>query len=354
MFCIYIIIICVSLISAAADKCVSQGIAVSSGNINISVIKDDFPIISWTPISADKSIKYIIYRATSPFLMPNLWRRIATVSGNKKNSIKDFFYKENKTNYYYIEVADDKNNILGRSNISGITISGYQPTIISIPTAYRQATYTRGLNVDFLLTYYVGRLYGTDEISARPMFVDYRIGLWLFTGDFKVVLESEKDFIFNLACGYRYTYLMGDRPLEAAGSSFSFKLGAETGALNSWYIVISKRLLPKTYFHIGYMLGDEDSIYKYFSEYLYKRIKWTSSGSSLFFSLDTTLLPIIRLQVEVIHPTSHPYNPWIIQTNLGRILLGANFKLSFIQYKTGHDLVGIFCFPFTLYPAYKK
>lgn len=317
---------------------------------NLKVKADDFLTLTWTKPSMDStSITYHVYRSSSS---EGPWLKL-----NSKPVVRLKFvdYSTNPGNYYYMVQVEDKvkNTYPGVSNVINEKFSPYSSGQVLTSTPFRNLDPRRGLNIDFLLAYYIGRLYG-ENLYGGKMIADIisPINFLLFSSDIKLVLETERDWPISWAAGYKYTFLFASKKLAPGQSaSLSFQLGQETGSFGSAYAVIGKSFL-QTSVSAGFIQGEDPRILQFLSEYLYNRLDWKLTTTSAYFSIDTRIIPTIRLKIEAVHPLDNPLDPWLIHTNLGQILK-TNFDIAFIKYIDGYDIIGGFWYRFTLIPRDK-
>jgi len=343
---------------------------------NFKVSVKDFISLTWDSPGGDIH-GYNLYRSSSADILGKKINR-KILSNNK---YIDYSAGTGKIHYYQVYALDKEKNLVAFSTPVAGYISPFYSVNIWTPTAFQSKKMSGehligtkylfakkpliGLNTDFILNYYIGRLFGTNERHERQRY-DYitRIGIWLLTGDIKMVLPYLEKQLFSLAIGARYTYMFRDIPQPSPGATptFTVKL-QQSQSLASVYIVMSKSW-TKNALHIGFMEGKEQTVIPHLSEYVFYREGlppdnpttpnriWRDKGQILFFGLNTRMLLRMNLKVEAIYVRNNPLQPWLFNFDIGRFL-PINFQLAYFRYKYGWDILGYFNYRYTFYPPQK-
>lgn len=340
-------------------------------NFNLSV--KDFISLTWdSPGGTFQG--YDIYRSSSPEIFEKkINRRIFP-----KNNYTDYKAGVGEIHYYQVRAVDKEGNTVAISTTVGAYISPFRSGTVWTPTAFQnkkregehlvktkylfQRKPLLGLNIDFILNYYIGRLFGRNKYTADSNRNDYltRVGIWLLTSDMKIVFPYFEKKLFSLAFGGRYTYMFRDIPQPSPGAAPEFVIKpGQSQELPSLYLVVSKGW-RRNALHLGMFWGKEDEIIPQLSEYIYEWYyktqrfpdRWEKTGKMFFAGFHTRLIPKINLKMEVLHPLDNPIDPWLVNIDLGRFL-PANFQLAYFCYKYGWDILGYFNFRYTFYPPQK-
>jgi|GEM_PF-2166904 len=343
-------------------------------NFNVGV--KDFISLTWdSPGGTFQG--YDIYRSSSPEIFEKkINRRIFP-----ENKYTDYKAGVGEIHYYQVRAVDKEGNTVAISTTVGAYISPFRSATVWTPTAFQNKKKAGehlvktkylfskkplfGLNIDFILNYYIGRLFGEDPPSKRqgipPYFNLKRVGIWLLTVDGKIVLPYLEKKLFSLAFGGRYTYMFDDKGAPSQVGEQTFEINPEKSkGLPSVYTVVTKAW-TKNAFHFGIIWGKEDEIIPRLSEYTYKVCyltgNWQTGKSVIFFGMNTHLIPWINLKIEALHPLDNPVDPWLFNIDLGKFL-PANFQLAYLRYKYEWDkyewdILGYFNFRYTFYPPQK-
>ncbi len=237
--------------------------------------------------------------------------------------------------------------------------------IILMPTAYRgKGRNSIGLGLDFNGSYYIGRLYGKNTYawtSEKKNYLD-RVGLWLFSADSKMQVQTEGRWRPAMAAGVQGMLKISDASQPTLNSpSVTTKVdsaGTETYA--NAYIALSKRLHPKFIVNAGYSDGDMPKVIYSLSEFTSKEaINLGNNRSStdpvamptgmLFGGFMWLPKPDSPIGLEVMIPQGGPQSPKLFNLHLGT-LLKLNFELSYLTFKNGWDLMGMFQFRYNYLP----
>ncbi|MFA5857786.1 MAG: fibronectin type III domain-containing protein [Elusimicrobiota bacterium] len=317
---------------------------------NLQVKSLDNIKLTWSPPTTEP-LNYFVYRSTS-ILGP--WINL-TKKPVKTTKFTDYFYKENRLYYYRVQAINKEDVAFALSDPSAAKISTFKSGLSYMSTAYREKTPTRGLNVDFLFSYYIGRIFG----ETRNQFSDFLepqlfapSGLLLLNTDIKMVMETERTFWFNWAIGYRYTYIFTS---PRGSSTVAFRIGEQSDVTASGYVAVSKQI-GYNWIHLGLSKGNEDKIFPLLSEFLKTRTDWVHRDLALYAGFETRQIPWVRFRVEGVHPLDHPLQPWLIYTNLGQ-LFGISFEFAYLNYfdgyGTSYEIFGFFSYRFTFFPQVK-
>ncbi len=244
----------------------------------------------------------------------------------------------------------------------GVPLSG----IVLMPTAYRgHGTNAIGLGLDFNAAYYIGRLYGKNSYAwtvEKKNYLD-RIGLWLLSADSKMQIQTEGKWRPAMAAGVQGIFQFRDAPQPPINGTFSLTVkatGKTTASYANAYVALTKRLHPKFLVNAGYSDGDMPKIIYNLSEFLSKEsINQTNNHSAGypvqiptgmlfggFMWLPRTDSPI---GLEFMVPQGAPQSPKLFNLHLGT-LLKLNFEMSYLTFKGGWDLMGMFQFRYNYLP----
>ncbi len=338
------------------------------GNVRVN-IKDYFTF-TWDSPGGDIQ-GYNLYRSSAADTLGKKINR-KVLSSNKYT---DYSAGAGKIYYYQVQGLDKEKNPIAFSTPVPAYISPFHSVTVRTPTAFQKKEepgeylfntkylFSRkplvGLNLDFILSYYIGRLFGkNDPYGSSKYRTDYitRIGLWLLTVDGKLTLPYLENRLFSLALGGRYTYMFRDisQPSPGAAPTFTIKPG-KSASLPATYVAVSKAW-TKNAVHIGALWGKEDEVIPSLSEYIYyyyyKVGQWQKSKAIVFGGIHTRIIPHLNLKIEALNLLGNPLKPWLFNIDLGRFL-PANFQLAYFCYKYGWDILGYFNFRYTFYPPQK-
>jgi len=237
--------------------------------------------------------------------------------------------------------------------------------IVLMPTAYRGRGGNHiGLGLDFNAAYYIGRLYGKNSYAwtvEKKNYLD-RVGLWLLSADSKMQVQTEGKWRPAMAAGVQGILKFRDAAQPTLNQpSVSTKIDSKnTDTYANAYIALTKRLHPKFLINAGYADGDMPKVIYSLSEFLSKEAINLSRGSATttdvqmptgmlfggFLWLPKKDSPI---GLEFMIPQGAPLKPKLINLHLGT-LLKLNFELSYLTFKGGWDLMGMFQFRYNYLP----
>ncbi|HAH32326.1 MAG TPA: hypothetical protein DCL44_08435 [Elusimicrobia bacterium] len=237
---------------------------------------------------------------------------------------------------------------------AGIPLSG----IVLMPTAYRgHGKNAIGLGLDINASYYIGRLYGKNSYSWTSSKTNYldRVGLWLLTTDAKMLIQTEGRRRPAIASGVQGIFRFRDAPQSAV--TFTVKAtGKTTESYANAYLVMTKRLHPKFIVSAGYSEGDMPKVLYQMSEFLSKEaLSLTGHANQsvpsgmLFGGFMWLPKKNSAIGAEFIIPQGAPQSPKLINLHLGT-LLKLNFEISYLSFKGGWDLLGMFQFRYNYFP----
>lgn len=239
-----------------------------------------------------------------------------------------------------------------KTPISGVVIT---------PTAYKTYGFNEiGTSLDINAVYYIGRIYANNSFDWTVNKKNYldRIGLWYLEADGKILLQEEKRFLPAFSSGVKGSFTFRDSPQPNLTSpSASFKVTSKnTNQLFSIYAVVSKHISQKIISSIGYAEGDIGKTVFMLSEFLSDRSSELTynhpikiSHSTLFFNSFYILKEKHLIGFEVIIPQGSTFSPRLVNLQLANILK-LNFQLSYLTYKGGKELLGMFNFRYSFYP----
>ena len=244
----------------------------------------------------------------------------------------------------------------GRTPLSGI---------VMMPTAYRgKGRNSIGLGLDFNAAYYIGRLYGKNKFSWTTEKKNYldRVGLWLLSADSKMLVQTEGKWRPAMAAGVQGILKFRDGAQPALNQpSVSTKIDSKnTDSYANAYIALTKRLHPKFVVNAGYSDGDMPKVLYDMSEFLSKEAINLTNGrpSSAAVPVPTGMLfggimwmprKDSPIGLEFMIPQGAPQSPKLFNLHLGT-LLHLNFELSYLTFKGGWDLLGMFQFRYNYLP----
>lgn len=241
-----------------------------------------------------------------------------------------------------------------------ISISG----VVLTPTAYRGRGRINqpGLGLDINAAYYIGRLYGKNDLPfslRRTNYID-RVGVWFLTADGKMQIQSEGDFRPAMAVGAQGIFTFRDAPQSA--TTFQVKVSDKTQrSLSDAYVVASKNLRGARV-SVGFMQGNTSDQIPLLTEFLSPQamqfaenigpgqpVRVPTSKSLLFGSLLYMAKPKYPLGIEFMKPQGAPRNPILINFKLG-YFLHLNFDVAYLRFDGGWDLLGNFQVRWTYFP----
>ena len=229
--------------------------------------------------------------------------------------------------------------------------------IVLMPTAYRgHGKNSIGLGLDFNAAYYIGRLYGNNNFfwAQKTNYLD-RVGLWLLSADAKMLIQTEGRWRPAVASGVQGIFKFRDAPQNSL--TFTVKAsGKTTDTSANAYIVFTKRLHTKLILNAGYSDGDMPKIIYQLSEFLSKEAFHQSGKPDpviptemIFGGLLWLPKPNSPLGVEIMIPQGAPQSPKLFNFHLGT-LLKMNFEISYLTFKNGWDLLGMFQYRYSYFP----
>ncbi len=233
--------------------------------------------------------------------------------------------------------------------------------IVLMPTAYRgRGRNTIGLGLDFNAAYYIGRLYGKNTYTWTTEKKNYldRLGVWLISADSKMQVQTEGTWRPAMSAGVQGILKFRDSPQPTLNQpTATVKVTSKnTDTFANAYVVLTKRLHPKFLLNAGYSDGDMPRVIYSFSEFLSKEALSlnghpnASIPSGMLFGgfmwLPRKDSPI---GLEFMLPQGAPQSPKLINLHLGT-LLKMNFELSYLSFKGGWDLLGMFQFRYNYLP----
>ncbi|HNW44661.1 MAG TPA: hypothetical protein PKI19_09170 [Elusimicrobiales bacterium] len=235
--------------------------------------------------------------------------------------------------------------------------------IVLMPTAYRgKGKNAIGLGLDVNAAYYIGRLYGRNSFDwtvEKKNYLD-RVGIWLLSADTKMQIQTEGTWRPAMAAGVQGIVKFRDAPQSAL--TFTIKASGKTTETSAnAYIALTKRLHPKFLVNAGYSDGDMPKIIYGLSEFLSKEAINMSQGNAdpraavqiptgmLFGGFMWLPKKDSPIGVEIMMPQGAPMAPKLINFHLGT-LLKLNFEVSYLSFKGGWDLMGMFQFRYNYLP----
>jgi len=244
----------------------------------------------------------------------------------------------------------------GRTPLSGLVL---------MPTAYRgRGRNAIGLGLDFNAAYYIGRLYGKNSYDwtvEKKNYLD-RVGLWLLSADSKMQVQTEGRWRPAMAAGVQGILKFRDAAQPTLNQpSVSTKIDSKnTDTYANAYVALTKRLHPKLFVNAGYSDGDMPKVIYGLSEFLSKEAINLTDGRPTADPLQIPTgmlfggvmwLPKLDspIGVEFMVPQGAPHSPKLINLHLGT-LLKLNFELSYLTFKGGWDLMGMFQFRYNYLP----
>lgn len=235
--------------------------------------------------------------------------------------------------------------------------------LVLMPTAYRgRGKNSIGLALDFNAAYYIGRLYGKNTYSWTTQKTNYidRVGLWLLMADGKMLIQTEGKLRPAMAAGVIGGYQLRDAPQPGLNAAYtlSVKVDQKTNkTFASAYLALTKRLHPKFVVNAGYSDGSMPKLIYQMSEFLSKNALRNFGGYS-DYNIPTGMLfggaawlprADRSIAIEIMAPQGAPQSPKLINLHLGT-LLKLNFEISYLTFKGGWDLLGMFQFRYGYFP----
>ena len=234
--------------------------------------------------------------------------------------------------------------------------------IVLTPTAYRgRGKNSIGLGLDFNAAYYIGRLYGKNTYNWTTTKTNYldRVGLWLLTADAKMLIQTEGSWRPAVASGVQGIFKFRDVPQPPINGTFNLTVkatGKKTDTYANAYLVLTKRLHPKFLLNAGYSDGDMPKVLYQMSEFLSKEALNQNGHANPNIPTGTLFGGFMWLPkndsaigAEYIIPQGAPQSPKLINLHLGT-LLKLNFEMSYLSFKGGWDLLGMFQFRYNYFP----
>ncbi|OGS56744.1 MAG: hypothetical protein A3J79_09095 [Elusimicrobia bacterium RIFOXYB2_FULL_62_6] len=235
--------------------------------------------------------------------------------------------------------------------------------LILMPTAYRgRGKNSIGLGLDFNAAYYIGRLYGKNTYSWTNQKTNYidRVGLWLLMADGKMLIQTEGKLRPAMAAGVIGGYQLRDSPQPGLNTPFSLavKVDQKTNkTFASAYLALTKRIHPKFVVNAGYSDGTMPKLIYQMSEFLSKDALLNFGGYSdyniptgmIFGGLMWLPRSDRSIGLEIMAPQGAPMAPKLINLHLGT-LLKLNFEISYLTFKGGWDVLGMFQFRYGYFP----
>ncbi|HOW90056.1 MAG TPA: hypothetical protein PL037_07220 [Elusimicrobiales bacterium] len=233
--------------------------------------------------------------------------------------------------------------------------------IVMMPTAYRgRGKNSIGLGLDINAAYFIGRLYGKNRYEwtvDKKNYLD-RIGVWLLMADAKMQIQTEGRLRPALAAGALGTLQFRDSPQPTlAQPGASVKVDSKnTATYTNAYLVLTKRLHRRVIVNGGYSDGDMPKMVYQLSEFLSKEAlnlngisNFTVPTGMLFGGLMWIPGSGSPIGIEVMLPQGAPQNPRLFNLHLGT-LLKLNFEISYLAFKGGWDMLGMFQFRYNYFP----
>jgi len=240
--------------------------------------------------------------------------------------------------------------------------------IVLMPTAYTgRGKNAIGLGLDINAAYYIGRLYGKNNYAWNTVnktnYLD-RVGLWLLSADTKMQIQTEGTWRPAMAAGVQGILKFRDTPQPALNQTVTITQkinGKNTNTYANAYVAMTKRLHPKFLVNLGYSDGDMPKVIYNLSEYLSNEAINLAHNHTP--TTDTVEIPTgmlfggfewlprkdFPLGAEFMIPQGAPQSPKLINLHLGS-LLKLTFELSYLSYKGGWDLLGMFQFRYNYLP----
>lgn len=234
--------------------------------------------------------------------------------------------------------------------------------IVLMPTAYRgRGRNAVGLGLDINAAYYIGRLYGKNSYNwtiSKKNYLD-RLGIWLLSADSKMQVQTEGAWRPAMSAGVQGILKFRDSPQPTLSSQFTAttKINSKnTDTFANAYVVLTKRLHPKFLVNAGYSDGDMPKVIYSFSEFLSKEALSLNGhpnaaipSGMLFGGFMWLPKKDSPIGMEFMLPQGAPMSPKLINLHLGT-LLKLNFEMSYLTFKGGWDLLGMFQFRYNYLP----
>ena len=243
-----------------------------------------------------------------------------------------------------------------KKSVTKTALSG----IVLMPTAYRGTGINEtGPGLDINAAYIIGRLYGKNTYDWTLEKKDYldRIGIWLLSADGKLQVQTEGKFRPAVAAGVQGIFSFRDSSNPTLKTNQDLKVDAKSN--NSYanaYVAVSKRIGNRFILNAGYSDGDMPKMINSFSEYLSKQAMEQNgitgvrgSGGMLFGGMMWLPKPDSPISVEFMIPQGAPMSPKLVNLHLGT-LLKLNFEISYLKFRGGWDLLGVFQFRYNYWP----
>ncbi len=244
-----------------------------------------------------------------------------------------------------------------------VSLSG----LVLMPTAYRgKGKNAIGLGLDFNAAYYIGRLYGKNTYDWTVEKTNYldRVGLWLLSADSKMQVQTEGKWRPAMAAGVQGIFMFRDAPQPPINGTFSLTVkatGKKTDTYANAYLVLTKRLHPKFILNAGYSDGDMPKVIYGLSEFLSQRAinaNYPNRSADTPVQIPTGMLfggmmwlpkKDSPIGLEIMVPQGAPQQPRLFNLHLGT-LLKLNFEISYLKFKGGWDMLGMFQFRYNYLP----
>lgn len=248
-------------------------------------------------------------------------------------------------------VIPKKKKTIAKTPLSGLVL---------MPTAYRGTGINElGTGLDINAAYIIGRLYGRNDYDWTMEDKDYldRIGLWLLSAEGKLMVQTEGKFRPAVAAGVQGIYSLRDSSNPTLKTNQDLKINAKsTNGYANVFVAVSKRLGNKFIINAGYSDGDMPKMINSLSEYLSAeaRVQNGISGvrdatGMIFGGMMWLPKPDSPISVEFMVPQGAPMSPKLVNLHLGS-LLKLNFEISYLKFKGGWDMLGIFQFRYNYWP----
>ena len=222
--------------------------------------------------------------------------------------------------------------------------------IVLMPTAYLgRGKNALGLGLDINASYYIGRLYGKNSYFwtvEKKNYLD-RVGVWLLSADSKMMIQTEGSWRPAMAAGVQGIVKFRDAPQGAL--TFTVKAtGKTTETSANAFLVLTKRLHPKFLLNAGYSDGDMPKILYSLTQFLSREAMSLNGHPNAVIPTGMLFGGFLWLPkkdspigVEFMIPQGAPLSPKLINFHLGT-LLKLNFEVSYLSFKGGWDLLGMF------------
>jgi hypothetical protein len=210
------------------------------------------------------------------------------------------------------------------------------------------------INWDVDLSYYIGRLYGynqLEELTPTRKNLFNRIGITFLQTDLKFILERERPFVPQIALGLEGASMLRDtgQP-NVANPTAEFKAKKENQRIFGALFVAASKEFDRLRTTLGWMKGSSPSKLIYLTEFLPKA---SETDTGVFFNLAANFGRRFGLEWELLKPLDSRGSPWLINAQLGRVL-HANFDLAYLHYDGGYEILAHLNFRLTVYPGGKK